>query len=70
MVRAGRARDLDRLGNNGADEAADFGRWRVPWWIIDARHNYSGGPLVLGLHRFFIAIARAVVNMIVWLVLL
>ena len=61
------ARDLDRLGNNGADEAADFGCRRVPWWIIDARRNYSGmcarwRPLVLGMHRFFVAIARAVVN--------
>ena len=41
-VRAGRARDLIRLGNNRACEAADFGRRRVPWWIIDARRNYSG----------------------------
>ena len=67
LVRAGRVRDLDRLGNDGADEAADFGRRRVPWWIIDARRNYSGvcprrHPVVLGLHRFFIATARAVVN--------
>ena len=40
---------------------------RLPWWIIDARSNYSGvcarwRPVVLGLHRLFIAIARAVVN--------
>ena len=42
MVRAGAARDLDRLGNNGADEAADFGRRRVPWWVIDAGRNFSG----------------------------
>ena len=67
LVRAGGARDLDRLGDNGADEAADFGRGRVPWWIVDARRNYSGvcarwRPVVLDLHRFFIAIARAVVN--------
>ena len=66
LVRAGGARDLDRLGNNGADEAADFGRRRVKWWII-ARRNFSGvcarwRPVVLDLHRFFIAIARAVVN--------
>ena len=52
----------------GADEAADFGRGRVPWRVIDARRNYSGvcarwRPLVLGLRRrFFIAIASAVVN--------
>ena len=67
LVRAGGARVLDRLGNNGADEAADFGRRRVLWWIIDARRNFSGvcarwRPLVLGLHRFFVAIARTVVN--------
>ena len=68
-------RDLDRLGNNGADEAADFGRRRVPWWVIDARRNFSGvcsrwRPIVLSLHRFFIAISRAVVIMMVLLVLL
>ena len=39
----------------------------MPWWIIDVRRNYSGvcarwRPVVLGLHRFFIAIARVVVN--------
>ena len=67
LVRAGGARDLDRLGNNAADEAVDFGRRRVPWWIIDARRVFSGvcarwRPLVLGLHRFFIAIAGTVVN--------
>ena len=67
LVRAGSARDFDRLGNNGADEAADFGRRRVPWWVSDARRNCSGvcarwRPLVLSLHRFFIANARAVVN--------
>ena len=58
LVRAGCVRDLDRLGNNGADEAADFGCRRVPWWVIGARRNYSGvcarwRPLVVGLHRFF-----------------
>ena len=66
LVRAGGVRDLDRLGNNGAEEAADFGRRRVPWWVIDARRHYSGvcarWRLVVDLHRFFIAIARAVVN--------
>ena len=67
LVRAGGARDLDRLGHIGADEAADFGRRRVPWWVIDARRNFSGvcarwRPVVLGLHRFCIAVARAVVN--------
>ena len=51
----------------GAHEAADFGRRRVPWCVIDARRIFSGvcsrlRPIVLALHRFFIAISRAVVN--------
>ena len=29
MVSDGRVRELDRLGNNAADEATDFGRRRV-----------------------------------------
>ena len=67
LVRAGAVRGLDKLGNDGADEAADFGRRRVPWWVIDARRNLSGvcsrwRPVVLVLHRFCIAISRAVVN--------
>ena len=67
MVRIGTVRGLDKLGNDGADEAADFGRRRVPWWVIDAWRNLSGvcsrwRPLVLVLHRFFIAISRAVLN--------
>ena len=42
MVRAGSVRGLDKLGNDGADEAADFGRRRVPRRVIDARRNLSG----------------------------
>ena len=59
---------LTGLGNDAADEAADFGRRRVGPAVIDARRNLSGGcgrwyPVVLDLHRFFfIAISRAVVN--------
>ena len=50
-----------------ADEAADFGRRRVGNAVIDARRNLSGVcgrwyPVLLDLHRFFIAISRAVVN--------
>ena len=52
LVRAGAVRGLDKLGNDEADESADFGRRRVPWWVIDARRNLSGvcsrwRPLVL-----------------------
>ena len=67
MVLGGRVRELDRLGNDAADEAADFGRRRVGNAVIDARRNLSGVcgrwyPVILDLHRFFIAISRAVVN--------
>ena len=68
MVVHGHVRDLDRLGNKAADEAADFGRRRVPVHIIDARRNLVGVcnrwyPVVRLLHRFFIAIASVVVNL-------
>ena len=64
---ADEARELDRLGNNAAGEAADFGRRRVGPAVIDDRRHLSGVcgrwyPVVLDLHRFFIAISRAVVN--------
>ena len=47
--------------------AADFGRRRVSHAVIDARRNLSGVcnrwyPVLLDLHRFFIAVSRAVVN--------
>ena len=50
MVLDCRVREVDMFGNEAADEAADsgvFGRWY---------------PVLLGLHRFFFAISRAVVN--------
>ena len=67
MVLDGRVRELDRLGNDAADEAAGFGRRRVGNAVIDARRNLSAVcgrlyPVLLDLHRFFIAISRAVVN--------
>ena len=67
MVFYGRVRELDRVGNNAADEAADFGRRRVGPAVIDARRKLSGVcgrwyPVLLDLHRFFVAISRAVVN--------
>ena len=67
MVLDGRVWELDRLGNNAADEAADFRRRRVGAAVIDAHRNLSGVcgrwyPVILNLHRFFIANPRAVVN--------
>ena len=43
MVRDGRVRGLDRVGNNAADDAADFGRRGVPVAVIDARRNFARG---------------------------
>ena len=67
MVLSGRVRREDKLGNDAADEAAGLGRRRVSPAVIDARRNLSGVcghwyPVILDLHRFFIAISRAVVN--------
>ena len=67
MVLDGRVREIDRLGNNAADEAADFGRRRVGNAVIDARRNVSGVCgrwylVMLDLRRFFIAISRVVVG--------
>ena len=42
MVSDGRVRELDRLGNNAADEAADFGRRSVGPAVVDARRYLSG----------------------------
>ena len=66
LVRGGRVREADKVGNHMADEAADLGGRRVGADVIDARRNYSGAcrawyPVTRDLHRFFIAMARAVV---------
>ena len=42
MVQHGQVRREDKLGNDAADEAADFGRRRVSPVVIDARRNFSG----------------------------
>ena len=67
MVLNGRVCEIDRFGNNAADEAADFGRRRSGNAVIDARRNLSWVcgrwyPVILDPQRFFIAISRAVVN--------
>ena len=53
MVRAGTVRGLDKLGNDGADEAADFGRRRVPWWVIDAKMASSCSCVASLLYCYF-----------------
>ena len=67
MVAVGRVRVEDRVGNDLADRAADFGRRRVSDFVMDVRRRFlsacsSWYPVILDLHRFFIAIARAAVN--------
>ena len=67
LVRSGQVWALDRYGNSRADEAADFGCRRVWPDIADARRNLSWVCrrwylVVLVLHRFVIAVSRAVVN--------
>ena len=57
MVLHDQVRREDKLGNDAADEAADFGRRRVGNSVIDARRNLSGVcgrwyPVILDLHRF------------------
>ena len=58
---------VGQTGNSAADVAVDFGRLAVGHAVVDARRTPSGVcrrwyPVVLDLHRFFIAISRVVVN--------
>ena len=49
MVLAGRVRELDRIGNDAADAAADFGRRRVDPAVMIAvtcPENVGGGILL------------------------
>ena len=57
MLLNGRVREVDRFGNNAADEAADFGRRRVGNAVFGARRNLSGVCgrwylVIIDLHRF------------------
>ena len=67
MVARGLVRRADLIGNNLADEAADLGRRRQIDRVSTARRScvqacHSWYPLVLDLHRYFIAVARIAVN--------
>ena len=67
LVRDGRVREVDKIGNDLADEAANFGRRRVGADVVDARRDYTSAcrdwhTLIRDLHRFFIAMARVIVN--------
>ena len=75
LVRCGQVREDDRLGNNAADEAADFGRRRVGDSVIDSRRNLSGVcnrwyPVILDLHRFLLLFLELWLIMMVVLELL
>ena len=74
MVLQGRVRNLDRLGNKAADEAADFGRRRVPVHVVDARRNFVGVcsrwyPVVCHLHRFLLPLLGRLLIMMMVVVL-
>ena len=63
----GRVWEVDRIGNNEADAAADLGRRRVHDSITDARRLFISAcvhwyPIVKELQHFFVASARTVVN--------
>ena len=67
LVRRGQVREADKFGNDMADEAADLGRHRVDPGIVAPRNAFACAcrdwyPIVRDLHRFFIAISRAIVN--------
>ena len=67
MVRRGGVRPIDKIGNDRADEAADFCRRGVRAAATHQRRalDQSCGhwyTIVYDVHRLFIAIARAVVN--------
>ena len=67
LVRGGRVRELDKIGNEMAAQAADLGRRRVGATLVNDRKGLSDAcrrwyPIILDLHRFFMAISRTVVN--------
>ena len=67
MVAVGKVRVEDKDGNDLADRAADCGRRGVSYLVMDVRRRFVSAcflwyPVVLELHRFFVAIARAAVN--------
>ena len=69
MVLHGQVRRDDKLGNDAAGEAADFGRRRVSPAVVDARRNLSGVcgrwyPIILDFHRFSLLL------LVLWLIMM
>ena len=57
MVAVGRVRAVDKIGDDSADIAADFGRRRVSDLVMNIRGRFVSAcafwyPVVLDLHRF------------------
>ena len=69
MVLYGRVRREDKLGNDAADEAADFGRRRVSPAVIDARRNLSGS-VVAGTLSFLTFIVFSLLFLVLWSILM
>ena len=55
------------LGTTRADEAADFGRWRVDFAVINARRNLSG---VFGILLLWICIASLMPSLGQWSIMM
>ena len=67
MVAVGRVRAVDKIGDDSADIAADFGRRRVSDLVMNIRGRVVSAcallvPCCLGFASFFVSIARAAVN--------
>ena len=67
MVRRGSVRQVDKVGSDRADEAADFDKRRVTVDVTECREHLVQAcqhwfPIACDLHRLFIAIAQATVN--------
>ena len=67
MVDNGDVRLEDRVGNNGANAAADLGRLRQQDEVIPARRDLLRVrrfwyPIIFDLHKFMVAISRIEVN--------
>ena len=69
MVLRGQVRREDRLGNDAADEAADFGRRRVSPAVIDARRNLSG-VVVVGTLLFLTFIVFSLPFLVLWSIMM
>ena len=70
MVLEDRVREVDKFGNDAADEAADFGRRSVGAVVIDARRNLSGCVVVAGTQLFLTFIGSSLLFLELWSIIM